>query len=91
MGFVRKTGQLLIWPLLAVSSQAATVTDGGTGKKSDTAQATGYASNAFTPAAGDLLVVFVAASGTDDRGTMTDSQGLGFTKIASTGDAETST
>jgi hypothetical protein len=83
MGLARKTGQLLIWSLLAVSSQAATVTDSGT--KSDTAQATSYTSNAFTPAAGDLLVVFVAASGTGDPGTMTDSQGLGFTKIASTG------
>lgn len=85
MGLARKTGQLLIWLLLAVSSQAATVTDSGTGTKSATAPATSYVSNAFTPAAGDLLVVFVAASGTGDPGTMTDSQGLGFTKIAGTG------
>jgi hypothetical protein len=84
MGLARKIGGLLIWPLLAVSSQAATVTDSGTGTKFYTAQATSYASNAFTPAAGDLLVVFVTASGTGDPGTMTDSQGLGFTKIAGT-------
>lgn len=48
-----------------------------------TLNAATYASDAFTPAAGELLVVFVTASGTVAAGTMTDSQALGFTKINS--------
>lgn len=47
-----------------------------------TTNASSYASGAFTPAAGDLLVAFVVASGTIAAGSMTDSQGLGWTKIA---------
>jgi hypothetical protein len=80
MGLTRKTGQLLIWLLLAVSSQAAKVMDSGHTTTS-TANATSYVSNSFTPAAGDLLVVFVVATNTADTGSMTDSQSLGFTKI----------
>jgi hypothetical protein len=41
----------------------------------DSANAATYVSTAFTPAAGDLLVVFVSASGTTAIGSMTDSQG----------------
>lgn len=51
-----------------------------TASSSDT---TSYASGAFTPAANDLLVVFVVASDTVSAGTLTDSQSLGFTKITS--------
>lgn len=48
-----------------------------------TANTTSYASGSFTPAANDLLVVFVTASGTvTNAPTMTDSQGLGFTLVA---------
>lgn len=44
---------------------------------------TSYASNAFVPTAGDLLFVFVAATGTADTApTMTDSQSLGMTRVA---------
>src|SRR5690242_9971053 len=44
---------------------------------------TSYASSAFTPAANDLLVVLVTASGTVEASpTLTDSQGLGFTLVA---------
>lgn len=50
-----------------------------------TVNATSYASGSFTPASGDLLVVFVVATSTvvlaDD--TVTDSQSLGFTLIRS--------
>jgi hypothetical protein len=84
MGLARKTGQLLSGLLLAAASaQAATVTDSGTGTATSTAAAESYVSNSFTPAAGDLLVVFVVSSNTVATGTMTDSQGLGFTKIES--------
>jgi len=43
-----------------------------------TSNATSYASGSFTPAANDLLVVFVVASGTTSQGAMTDSQSLGW-------------
>lgn len=39
---------------------------------------TSYASGAFTPAAGQLLVVFVGAPGTTDGGTLSGSTGLTF-------------
>lgn len=48
-----------------------------------TSNASSYTSALFTPQANDLLVVFVVASGTVATGSMTDSQGLGFTKITS--------
>lgn len=48
-----------------------------------TAGATSYASGAFTPAAGTLLVAFVLGAATVATGTMTDSQSLGFTKVNS--------
>lgn len=48
-----------------------------------TSNVTSYASGSFTPAAGDLLVAFVFATGTAATGTMTDSQSLGFTKYNS--------
>jgi len=48
-----------------------------------TANATSYTSGSFTPAAGELLVAFVNASGTTAAGSMTDSQGLNFTRIIS--------
>lgn len=59
----------------------ATVTHRDT--RAVTANASTYTSNNFTPAANDLLVSFVIASGTVAAGTMTDSQSLGFTKIDS--------
>jgi hypothetical protein len=43
-----------------------------------TSNASSYTSGSFTPAAGDMLVVFVTASGTTARGTMTDSQGTAY-------------
>lgn len=44
---------------------------------------TSYVSGAFTPAAADLLLVFVTSNATVAVGTMTDSQGIGFTKVTS--------
>lgn len=49
-----------------------------------TANATSYASGAFTPASGDLLVALVVTSGTDNAGDMSDSQSLGFDLVAAT-------
>jgi hypothetical protein len=45
---------------------------------------TSYASGAFTPTAGDLLVAFVTSSGTVGFPVLDDSQGLGFTLIQRT-------
>lgn len=48
-----------------------------------TANAISYVSDLFTPAAGDLLIVFVTASsvsGAETTATLTDSQGIGFTR-----------
>jgi hypothetical protein len=72
---------LLLFP---VAARAATCTHAVT-TTSTTDNVTTYASDAFTPAANDLLVVFVIAAGTTATGSMTDSQGLGFTKINSIG------
>jgi hypothetical protein len=48
-----------------------------------TSNTNSYASASFTPAANDLLVVFIVADGTTTAAaTMTDSQGLGFVKIS---------
>lgn len=47
------------------------------------ANANTYTTGAFTPAAGDLLVVFAYAASTIDVGAVTNSDGLTFTKIAS--------
>jgi hypothetical protein len=60
----------------------AAVTDSGQSLNS-TANATSYASPSLTPAANDLLVVFVAATETVSQASMSDSQGLGWTKITS--------
>lgn len=49
----------------------------------DTGNVSSYATAAFTPAAGDLLVVFVGGAGTVAAGTMTGDQGFGFTQITS--------
>lgn len=46
-----------------------------------TTNASSYASGSFTPAAGDLLVAFVTATGTVAAGSMTDSQNLGWSKV----------
>lgn len=46
-----------------------------------TANASSYASGSFTPAAGELLGVFVTTSATIAGGTMIDSQGLGFSLV----------
>jgi hypothetical protein len=43
-----------------------------------TTDSSSYSSGTFTPAAGDMLVVFVIASGTTARGTMTDSNGVSY-------------
>lgn len=67
--------------ILSIVAHAATVTHRVA--TASTANATSYASGSFTPAAGDLLVAFVVASGTVATGTMTDSQSLGFTKVTS--------
>jgi hypothetical protein len=48
-----------------------------------TTNANTYASNAFTPAANDLLIVGVVSSGSVAGLTMTDSQSLGWTFIVS--------
>jgi hypothetical protein len=53
-----------------------------------TSNTNSYASGSFTPALNDLLVVVVNASGsvhTSAPGSITDSQGLGFTKLTSGG------
>src|SRR5262245_15344789 len=60
---------------------AITVTSGVS--TTSTSNTTSYPSASFTPAANDLLVAFVVSSGTVAAGTMTDSQSLGFTKVAS--------
>lgn len=71
----------LLLLILSIVGHAATVTHRmATASSSNT---TSYASGAFTPATGELLVAFVVASGTVATGTMTDSQSLGFTKITS--------
>lgn len=70
--------------LIAVELHAAGVTT-VTPTISST-DATSYGSNAFTPAANDLLIVYVMASATlvaSAPGAMTDSQGLGFTRVIS--------
>jgi hypothetical protein len=84
MGLARKTGQFLIWLLLAVSANAAAVTHAIS--TTSTSNGASYTSGSFTPAANDLIVVTVYASGTaiaNSPGTMTDSQGLGFTRVTS--------
>lgn len=64
-----------------ISSASITVT-AVTGTASTTNAST-YASGSFTPAANDVLLVFVTSSGTAAAGTMTDSQSLGFTSVTS--------
>lgn len=51
-----------------------------------TSNAGSYGSGAFTPVAGDLLVVMVLASGTVDSSSavLSDTQNLGWTKVAAT-------
>jgi hypothetical protein len=71
----------LLLLVLTIAAHAATVTHRIA--TASTANATSYASASFTPAAGDLLVAFVVASGTTATGTMTDSQTVGFTKVTS--------
>lgn len=71
--------QLVLLGVLVAQGWASAVTAGVS--TASNANGSSYASGAFTPAAGDLLVVFVTATGTIAAGTMTDSQGLGFTKI----------
>lgn len=61
---------------------ATTVTLGVT--STSTANTTSYTTGSFTPAAGDGLIVFVGASGTQAAATMTDSQSLGWTLQKST-------
>lgn len=73
--------RLLVLLILSTSALAQTVTHRvGTGSSNNV---TSYASGSFTPAASELLGAFVMASGTVATGTMTDSQGLGFTKVTS--------
>lgn len=52
-----------------------------------TVNTTTYASAAFTPAAGDGLIAFVYAGATVDPGSMTDTQSLGWERIASVNNA----
>lgn len=79
---MRKLLQLaLLLGALTAHAWAATVTHAVS--TADNGNGTSYVSGAFTPVAGDLLVVFVTATGTVATGTMTDSQGLGFTKVTS--------
>jgi hypothetical protein len=48
-----------------------------------TVDGTSFASGSFTPAANDLLVAMVSATGTVAAGSMSDSQSLGWTKVDS--------
>jgi hypothetical protein len=64
------------------TASAATVTALIT--TTSTANAATYASGAFTPAKGDLLVAFVVVSGSNDTGAMSDTQDLGFALATST-------
>jgi hypothetical protein len=52
---------------------------------SSTTNATSYVSGAFTPAAGDLLVAMVMATGDADFGVMSDSQTLGWDRVCNPG------
>jgi hypothetical protein len=73
-------------PAFAAAVTHATTTE-------STLDGTSYASGSFTPAANDLIVVTVYASGTavaNSPGTMTDSQGLGFTRVTSASGAPNS-
>jgi hypothetical protein len=64
--------------MAAVTSVSPTVFSASAG--------TSFVSNAFTPAAGDLLVVFVYARDTAANGALTGSTGLTFTRIAQRSD-----
>ena len=68
--------------LLPHAARAATVTNAAT--TTSTSNVASYASGSFAPAVNDLLVVFVTSSGTTNVGSMTDSQGMGFTLATST-------
>lgn len=84
MGIACKTGLLLMWLLLAAPANGAAVTHAISTKS--TSDGTSHTSGSFTPAANDLIVVTVYASGTavaNSPGTMTDSQRLGFTRVTS--------
>lgn len=60
----------------------ATITHPAAAELFSSADASSYASNAFTPAAGDLLVVWVSASAhVGDTGTLVGSASLTFTKF----------
>jgi hypothetical protein len=48
-----------------------------------TTDGTSFTTGSFTPAAGDLLIALVSATGTVAAGSMSDSQGLGWTKVDS--------
>lgn len=62
----------------------AAVTDALTTAIATTTNAASYTSGAFTPVAGNLLVAFVAASGsTGASPTLTDTQNIGWTLISS--------
>jgi hypothetical protein len=90
VGIVCKAGLLLTGLLFAVSANGAAVTHAITTKS--TSDGTSYTSGSFTPAANDLIVVTVYASGTaiaNSPGTMTDSQALGFTRVTSAGGGPT--
>lgn len=58
----------------------ATIT--GRSSSASTTNTTSYASSAFTPAVGDLLVFLVLASETVDAGSVSSSAGYTFTKVA---------
>jgi len=73
----------LIFLLAGLAGSADAATTFHAISTASTSNATSYASGAFTPAANDLLVAFVTASGTIATGTMTDSQNLGFVKVTS--------
>lgn len=57
----------------------ATIT--GRSSSASTTNTTSYASTAFTPAVGDLLVFMLVASGTASAGSITSSAGYTFTKV----------
>jgi len=88
MDAVLKKLNLLFLPLLcaallaALPSEAWGATTTHAISTASTSNATSYASGSFTPAAGDLLIATVTASGTIAAGTMTDTQALGFTRVA---------
>lgn len=78
-----KTIKHLVLFLLVLSTTAYASVSASQVSTASSANTTSYVSGSFTPPLNAELFAFVGASGTIATGTMTDSQGLGFTKINS--------